>query len=107
MSRLRYIIFLFTALVCLSACGEPKQERIQRLLDERLRIERLRLEKKCRIELITKASAAVDSFIIERALSDTTHNYIRPMKPDVPNLEIPDIDTLGIKPLFVAPDTIE
>ena len=105
---MRILIFIsLIVFVLLQGCGEPAQERIQRLLDDRIRLEQLRLEAECRRRLITEASAAVDSLIIERALSDTTSNYIRPPRPDVPNLVIPDIDTLGIQPLFIEKDTIQ
>ncbi len=96
--------FLFTFLLVagfmLISCGEPRMDRIQRLVDDKVRIERLRLESICRNGLIKNAIEQVDSIIIERALRDTSSIFIRPIRPNVPNLEIPDIDTLGIKPLF-------
>lgn len=84
----------------ITACGEPKADRIKRLVDAKVEKERLRLEAQCRSELLAKANEQVDSVIIARALQDTSARLIRPVRPDVPNLEIPDIDTLGIKPLF-------
>ena len=92
--------FLLTIGMLLTSCGEPKEDRVQRLVDEKLSLEKIRLEAICRKELIAKAITEVDSMIIERALRDTSTMFIRPTRPDVPNLEIPDIDTLGIKPLF-------
>lgn len=94
------ITLLLTVGFVLSSCGEPKMDRVQRLVADKVKIERARLEAICRNELITKAIEQVDSIIIERALRDTSAIFIRPVRPDVPNLNIPDIDTLGIKPLF-------
>jgi len=94
------ITCLLTIGFLLSSCGEPKQERIERLVADKVKVERMRLEAICRKELITKAIEVVDSIIIERALRDTSSLFNRPIRPNVPNLDIPDIDTLGIKPLF-------
>lgn len=100
---MRYILFiLFATCIIISSCGEPRQERIQRLVDKRLHTERLRLEEICRNQIIDQASSDVDSVIIVKALSDTSNVIVRPVRPAVPNLTIPDIDTLGIKPLFEA-----
>lgn len=97
----RHLTYVLVGMALLmSACGEPEEDRIQRLVDAKVELERKRLEAGCRAELIAKANEKVDSVIIARALQDTSARLIRPIRPDVPNLEIPDIDTLGIKPLF-------
>lgn len=82
------------------SCGESKVDRIKRLVDVKVEKERLRLESDCRSELLAKALEQVDSVIIARALQDTSVRLVRPIRPDVPSLAIPDIDTLGVKPLF-------
>ena len=97
---IRSILAIMIIVFGVAGCGEPRGERIQRLVDDKLRIEQLRLVAECRKGLLDQAIAEVDSIIIERALRDTTNRMVRPTRPDVPNLEIPDIDTLGIKPLF-------
>ncbi len=96
---IKSVVALIVIGVVFTSCGEPKQDRIQRLVDDKLHTERLRLEAKCRKQLLSDAIAKVDSIIIEKALRDTSARIIRPIRPDVPSLQIPDIDTLGIKPL--------
>jgi len=40
----------------ITACGEPKADRIKRLVDAKVEKERLRLEAQCRSELLAKAN---------------------------------------------------
>jgi len=75
-------------------------DRIYRLLDVKLEAERARLEAICRQGLIEQAIEQVDSTIIQNALRDTSSMFKRPVQPDVPSLEIPELDSLGVKPLF-------
>jgi len=98
--RKAVVIAITAGVFVFSSCGEPKLDRVKRLVAVKVETERQKLENKCRLELIEKAIAEVDSIIIQKALQDTSAMMIRPVRPDVPSLEIPDIDTLGIKPLF-------
>lgn len=100
--RVAFVVIL--SLVAVS-CGEPELDRIKRIISARLDIEQKKLERECLQDLLNKANEAVDSLIIARALSDTTDVIIKPTRPDVPSLEIPDIDTLGIQPLFEKIDS--
>lgn len=101
---------LLISILCLgfwTSCGEPELDRIDRIVTAKLEESRAKYERLCIQELIKNASEAVDSFIIAKALSDTTNIIVKPSRPDVPSLEIPDLDTLGIQPLFEKIDTLQ
>jgi hypothetical protein len=96
------------AVSCSKKSSKTKEQVMQELLTEKFHRWKTDKERKCREQVMEKASAIVDSTIIENARQnkDAEGGVALPVRPMKPEIKLP-VDSTPVEPLITPPDSLQ
>ena len=95
---MKHLAWIFI-IVLFSSCGPSAEERVDAILQMRIDAYKAKKVKTCDQELLSRANEVADSMIIAQAFQDTTAKYVRPIRPEIDSIVLPDREK-SVKPLF-------